>query len=161
MGTDDTNATPTGLTRPRWTHVALPSLDIDRTVEWYETFTPLEVVARFEDDMGKNAWMSNPDQVEDPFVLVLVMFYADEGKAQPQLAPFAHLGVELPEKEQVDHYADLAREAGCLALEPQQLPPPIGYVCMVSDPDGNRIEYSYGQQVFEKVRERWGSKASA
>ncbi len=151
----------TSLTRPRWTHIALPSIDLDRTVEWYETFSPLVLVERFADDMGQSAWMSNPDQVEDPFVLVLVMFYADQGTAQPQLAPFAHLGIELPERADVDRFADLARDAGCLEMEPRQMPSPVGYVCMVSDPDGNRIEYSWNQQVFDKVRELWGDARPA
>jgi len=40
------------LTTPRWTHVALPSCDIDRSVAWYQTFTPLVLVERFQDPMG-------------------------------------------------------------------------------------------------------------
>jgi len=26
---------------------------------------------------------------------------------------------------------------------------------MISDPDGNRIEISHNQQVYQKVQERW------
>ena len=40
--------------------------------------------------------------------------------------------------------------------EPQQLPPPIGYVCALNDPDGNVVEFSFDQGVYEKVREVWG-----
>ena len=83
------------LTSPRWTHVALPSVDIDQSVAWYQKFTPLVVVERFEDAMGKSAWMGHAGQIDNPFVLVLVMFNADKGKRQPQLAPFAHIGLEL------------------------------------------------------------------
>jgi lactoylglutathione lyase len=146
------------LTTPRWTHVALPSCDIDRSVAWYEKFTPLVVVERFQDPMGKSAWMGHAGQLEHPFVLVLVMFYKDQGKQQPQLAPFAHIGIEVPTEQELDSIAAQAEQAGCLAMKPQRIPPPVGYVCMISDPDGNRIEISHNQQVYQKVQERWGGK---
>jgi catechol 2,3-dioxygenase-like lactoylglutathione lyase family enzyme len=145
------------LTTPRWTHVALPSLDIDKSIAWYQEFTPLVVVERFEDAMGKSAWLGHEGQADPPFVLVLVMFYKDQGKAQPQLAPFAHIGIEVPELQQLHELAARAQSAGCLALAPLHLPPPVGHVCMLTDPDGNRIEISYGQQVYSKVRARWGA----
>ena len=144
------------LTSPRWTHIALPSCDIDRSVAWYEKFIPLVVVERFEDPMGKSAWMGHAGQVDDPFVLVLVMFYKDQGKPQPHLAPFAHIGIEVPTEQELENIAAQAEKAGCLAMKPQRIPPPVGYVCMISDPDGNRIEISHNQQVYQKVQERWG-----
>jgi lactoylglutathione lyase len=143
------------LTSPRWTHVALPSCDIDRSVAWYEKFTPLVVVERFQDPMGKSAWLCHAGQADPPFVLVLVMFYKDQGKKQPQLAPFAHIGIEVPSEAELDSIAALAKSADCLAMPPQRIPPPVGYVCMISDPDGNRIEISHNQQVYQKVQERW------
>lgn len=149
------------LTTPRWTHIALPSCDIDRSVAWYEKFTPLVVVERFQDAMGRSAWLGHEGQAEHPFVLVLVMFYKDQGKQQPQLAPFAHIGIEVPTEQELQSIAEKAREAGCLAMPPTRLPPPVGYVCMISDPDGNRIEISHNQQVFQKVRERWSHESSA
>ncbi|MGH8286224.1 MAG: VOC family protein [Steroidobacteraceae bacterium] len=148
------------LTSPRWTHVALPSCDIDKSVAWYEKFTPLVVVERFQDAMGKSAWLGHAGQVEHPFVLVLVMFYADEGKKQPQLAPFAHIGIEVPTEQELEAIAAEAKRADCLAMPPQRIPPPVGYVCMISDPDGNRIEISHNQQVFQKVQDRWRRKGT-
>ncbi|MGA8705502.1 MAG: VOC family protein [Steroidobacteraceae bacterium] len=144
------------LTTPRWTHVALPSCDIDRSIAWYEKFTPLVLVERFQDPMGKSAWMGHAGQVEHPFVLVLVMFYKDQGRQQPQLTPFAHIGIEVPTEQELDSIAAQADKDGCLAMKPQRIPPPVGYVCMISDPDGNRIEISHNQQVYQKVQERWG-----
>lgn len=145
------------LTGPRWTHIALPSSDIDASVEWYTRYTPLVVLDRREDVDGKNAWLSHEGQVDDPFVLVLVMFFKDEGVKQPQLAPFAHIGIEVPERRDVDDIADRAREEGCLVWEPRDMPPPIGYICALSDPDGNVIEISHDQGVYAKVHEVWGS----
>jgi catechol 2,3-dioxygenase-like lactoylglutathione lyase family enzyme len=146
-----------GPAEARWTHVALPSCDLDAAVEFYTTMTPLVVVATHQDAAGRNAWLSNPGQAETPFVLVLVEFAADRGRPQPQLGPFAHLGIEVPRRTDVDAIAARARELGCLHWEPRQLPPPVGYVCALTDPDGNVVEISHDQRVFAEVRALWGS----
>jgi lactoylglutathione lyase len=143
------------LTRPRWTHIALPSSDIDQSIAWYEKFTPLVVVERFQDAMGKSVWLGHAGQIEHPFVLVLVMFFADQGRKQPHLTPFAHIGIEVPTEQELETIAAEAKRTQCLAMPPTRLPPPVGYVCMIDDPDGNRIEISHNQQVFQKVQERW------
>jgi lactoylglutathione lyase len=96
-------------------------------------------------------------------VLVVGQFY--EGKdpfapaQHPPLGPFAHIGIELPSKQLVDDVAAKAKAEGCLALGPVQMPKQIGYVCFVKDPDGNTVEFSYDQGVYEKVREVWGTGA--
>ena len=36
------------------------------------------------------------------------------------------------------------------------MPDPIGYICALTDPDGNMIEFSYDQGVYEKAQEVWG-----
>jgi hypothetical protein len=77
------------------------------------------------------------------------------------LAPFAHLGVELPERGDVDEIAARGRDAGCLAGEPMELPPPVGYICSLRDPDGNVVEFSHGQQVHELVRLRAAQDAGS
>ena len=33
---------------------------------------------------------------------------------------------------------------------------PIGDICVLRDPDGNMVEFSYDQGVDEEVREVWG-----
>ncbi|HVM68009.1 MAG TPA: VOC family protein [Acidimicrobiales bacterium] len=155
------------LTEPRWTHVAVPVSDIDRSIEFYTSLTPLVVVAQHADENGKGAWLSNDKQVETPFVLVLSQliptvaqqFEIEPGKPVRTLGPFAHIGIELPNKEDVDAMAERAREMGVLAWEPRQMPEHIGYICAARDPDGNVIEFSWNQKVYAKVRELWGGSA--
>jgi lactoylglutathione lyase len=144
------------LDSPRWTHVALPSSDLDASVAWYRRYTPLVVLDRRDDADGETVWLSHDRQVENPFVLVLVMLHANRGQRQPQLGPFAHLGIEVPERDDVERIAAMARDDHCLAWEPTDLPPPVGYVCAVNDPDGNVVEISYDQRVFDTVQEVWG-----
>jgi len=154
------------LTQPRWTHVAIPVSDLDRSIEFYTALTPLVVVARNEDDPGRGVWLSNDKQVEDPFVLVLAEFVPDVGKqfghepGEPvhTLGPYAHIGVELPNKEDVDAIAERARDLGALHWEPRQMPAHIVYICAAKDPDGNVIEFSWNQKVYATIRDLWGSE---
>ena len=110
------------LSAPRWTHVALPVADLDASLAWYERYTPLQTIDRRADDLGQSAWLSHPEPTDRPFVLVLVAFDDAKGVPQPQLAPFAHLGMELPSKADVDAMAERARADQCLTWEPVQLP---------------------------------------
>jgi hypothetical protein len=44
-----------------------------------------------------------------------------------------------------------------LAWEAGDNPAPVGYLCAVSDPDGNVIEFSFGQVVYEVAHAKWGN----
>ena len=144
----------------RWTHVALRVNDIDATIVWYTTHTPLTLLARREDEDGYGAWLGHDDSVESPFLLVVAQFLEgrDPFGASPHtvLGPFAHLGIELCSREAIDEAAAAAEADGSLAMPPTQMPPPIGYICMVKDPDGNTIEFSYDQGIYATAREVWG-----
>ena len=41
-----------------------------------------------------------------------------------------------------------------------ELPPPVGYICMLRDPDGNLVEFSWDQGVYAKAREHLGPLTS-
>ena len=78
------------------------------------------------------------------------------GKKATTLAPFAHLGIELPNREDVDTVAEKARAIGALEWEPMDMAAHIGYICAVKDPDGNTVEFSHNQKVFSTITELWG-----
>ncbi|HLX77857.1 MAG TPA: VOC family protein [Acidimicrobiales bacterium] len=153
------------LTEPRWTHVAIPVTNIEKTIEFFTSLTPLVVVFRNEDADGKAAWLSNDKQVETPLVLVLAefaphvasRFSIEPGKPHPTLSPFAHIGIELPNKEDIDAVAERAREMGVLEWPPTQMAPHVGYICSCKDPDGNIVEFSYNQKVYSTIQGLWGS----
>lgn len=147
-------------TEPRWTHVALRVRDIEASIEWYTTYTPLEVLQRNQDEFGFGVWLGMPDTAEKPFILVLAQFLPETNPfpddPQEILAPFAHLGIEVPTHEAVDEMAERGRAGGCLAMPPREMGGPIGYICMLQDPDGNRVEFSYDQGVFAAAKQVWG-----
>ena len=146
---------------PRWTHIALRVADIEASIDWYESYTPLSLLDKRTDDMGHGAWLGQPETVDSPFVLVLAEFFPDTDPfadaPRAVLAPFAHLGIELTSHEAVEEIAAKGKEAGCLALPPTEMPPPIGFIARLRDPDGNTIEFSYDQGVYAKAQEVWGS----
>jgi catechol 2,3-dioxygenase-like lactoylglutathione lyase family enzyme len=162
---DDTTDSAVHTVRPsspRWTHLALMVDDLDASIEWYTTYTPLAVVSKREDESGRSAWLGQPSHPDNPFFLVLAQFlpgsspWPDIEKAV--MSPFAHLGIELTSRAEVDQRATEADAAGHLTHGPVELPPPIGYVCFVTDPDGNTIEFSFDQGVFAKAHELWAER---
>ena len=146
---------------PRWTHIALRVTDMDATVAWFTEFTPLALIDRREDDLGCGAWLGMEGETNNPFILVLAQFFEGSdpfaGSPLAKLAPFAHLGIELPNKQDVDDIAAKASAAECLAMPPTMMPAPIGYICMLRDPDGNMVEFSWDQGVYATLAERWRS----
>ena len=148
-------------TEPRWTHMALHVNDIEASIVWYEKYTHLRVLARNEDEDGKGVWLGDGTAAHTPFILVLAQFFEGHDPFAPAvhavLAPFAHIGIEVPTKEMVEEYAANADKDGHLALGPLQMPDPVGYICFIRDPDGNLVEFSYDQGVYEKAIEVWGN----
>lgn len=146
--------------KPQWTHIALHVNDLEKTIEWYEKFTHLSLLSRGQEANGYNAWIGDASEADSPFVLVLAQFF--EGKdpfapaKHPVLGPFAHIGIEVPSKEIVDDIAERGRAAGCLSFGPKMMPKQVGYICFLNDPDGNTVEFSYDQGVYEKARAEWG-----
>ncbi len=151
---------PAGPGRPRWTHLALRVEDLARSIVWYERYTPLRLVHRNADDYGVGAWLADPEDAACPFVLVLAEFRPETdpfaGSPAGTLGPFAHIGIELVTREEVDRVAALAEADGVLALPPTEMPAPIGYICFVEDPDGNTVEFSHGQGTYPTLAAVWG-----
>lgn len=125
----------------RFTHIALPRRDIDATivlVRAVHAAAPAAAPGR----RRVRAWLGQPDMVDKPFIVVLVSFFAISPKGpSPTLAPFAHLGIELPSQADVTRWPPVAEE-GCLVWEPQPPPAPVGYVWRGSlTPDGNVVQF--------------------
>ena len=127
----------------RLTHLALPCHDLDATIAWYEKYTPLRKTHHRQDAFGAVAWLSPAESG-----IVLVFIQKNEASDPISvLAPLAHLGISLDSTDQVDQVAARGERDGCLAWEPRQEPTPVGYICALSDPDGNLVEFSYGQEI--------------
>jgi catechol 2,3-dioxygenase-like lactoylglutathione lyase family enzyme len=132
--------------KPRLTHLALGVRSLDRTIAFYRTHVHLHVVHERNDGGMRVVWMA--EEPENPrFVLVLF-----EVPANPAPGPttLQHLGFTLASRAEVEKAADAARADGVLVLEPTDAGPVVGYICMLRDPDGNQVEFSFGQAINPK-----------
>lgn len=124
------------------THVAFAVADVEASVAFYDRYVGMRVVHErvAEGGVGRIVWISD---LTRPFVLVLV---SASTAAQP-LGPFSHLGFGVSSRAEVDRLARTARDEGRLALGPADSGPPVGYWCLIRDPDGNTVEIAHGQEV--------------
>ena len=123
-----------------FTHVALPVRSLAASVAFYEKYAGMHTVHR----RSGVAWVSDRTR---PFALVLI---ETAGEIKP-LLPMAHLGVGVRSREDVDRLCRLARDDRCLAREPEDSGPPVGYWALIRDPDGHTLEVAFGQELREAV----------
>ncbi len=130
---------------PVLTHIALHVRDLDACVAFYREFCGLEIVReRAKRSRGEPIyWLAEPGR-ENEFIFV--MLPGGPGR-DPPAGDFSHFGFALASRRAVDWIAAKAEAAGCLAWPPRQEPYPVGYYCGLKDPDGNFVEFSYGQPL--------------
>lgn len=129
--------------KPVLTHVALGVRDLERTIDFYRRHVRLHVVHDRHDGDARVVWLS--ERAEEPdFVLVLFEVHSSPGVAPSTLM---HLGFAVESRDQVDAAANAARDEDILMIPPHYAGPVVGYFCIVRDPDGNQVEFSYGQPI--------------
>lgn len=143
------------MNTPRLTHIALHVNDIDACIRFYQTYCNMAIIHQRKHPPKHIVWMAEPGRETD-FIFVLMNGGTDLNLADND---YRHLGFALESKEAVDQLAEKARTAGDLVWEPRQEPFPVGYYCGLRDPNGNYVEFSYGQPLgpgaehFEKLRD--------
>jgi catechol 2,3-dioxygenase-like lactoylglutathione lyase family enzyme len=127
---------------PKLTHVALRVKDLTRSVAFYREYAGLVVCHERVDDGVRVVWLA--ERPEDPaFVFVLIPMPHTESER----TAVHHFGFTLASRAEVDAIAASARTAGVLREEPRDAGPIVGYFCILEDPDGNWVEFSFGQPI--------------
>jgi catechol 2,3-dioxygenase-like lactoylglutathione lyase family enzyme len=131
--------------QPTLTHIAKQVADIEATVKFYTEFCKMKVVHKRtdENEAQRVVWLAEEGK-EESFVFVII---AGDAPARQSKHDYSHLGFALASRQAVDHIADLATAAKCLAWKTREEPYPVGYYCGVYDPDGHVVEFSYGQPL--------------
>lgn len=131
------------MNTPRLTHIALHVKEIDACIRFYQTYCGMEIIHQRYHEPKRIVWMAEPGRETD-FIFVLM-----NGGDDLELAAddYRHFGFALESKDKVDQLAATARKAGDLVWEPHQEPFPVGYYCGLRDPNGNYVEFSYGQPL--------------
>ena len=129
--------------RPVLTHIALHVAQLEPCIEFYQDYCQLEVIHRRKKMNTEVVWLAEQGKAQQ-FVLVLL-----QGGRQQQLGQddFSHLGFAVATKEQVDAIAAKAKMQQILVWPASQHPFPVGYYCGLIDPNGNYVEFSYGQPL--------------
>ena len=133
------------------------SRDIDASIAWYNEFTPLELLDRHQDDLGFGAWLGQPDSPDKPV-------HPRAGPV-PARRPTRSTATRrrcwrrsptsassCRARDDIDDIAARGEAAGCLAMPPQQMPAPIGYVCMLA-----RSRRQHGRVLLRPGRVRQGA----
>ena len=129
--------------KPRFTHVALLVSDVDRTADFYIRYCGLKVLERRLDPKTgyRVIWLG------EDLNFVIVAFETDKKPIQSLSKPISHLGFSLSSREQVDQIAEFAKKEGLLNYGPVYFDEDVGYICEVLDPDGNSVEFNFGQKL--------------
>ena len=144
--TSSTDVTPT-FTESLLTHIALPVRDLEATLAFYAKYTKLvNIHERQDPETGlRTAWLANARDITDAgarFVIVLIhgklptKITGDIKEQYGFLKSISHLGISVESRAEVDRLAEMAREDGCLLLGPMYRNEVVGYICVVTDPDG-------------------------
>ncbi len=125
------------------THLALAVRDLDASVGFYRRFCGMEIVADRGVGDDRVVWIAEPGR-ERELIFVLMV---GKGRPAQDTLDYSHVGFALNSREAVDRIADQARAEGCLRWPATDEPYPVGYFCGLDDPDGNVVEFSFGQPL--------------
>jgi catechol 2,3-dioxygenase-like lactoylglutathione lyase family enzyme len=137
---------------PTLTHVALHVRDLAACVAFYREFCGLACVHERDGGDGEDGgdgggpqvvWLAEPGRARE---FILVLLAGGPGRDQGE-GDYSHFGFALDSRAAVDAIAEKAKAAGCLLWPPREEPYPVGYYCGLRDPDGNAVEFSYGQPL--------------
>lgn len=127
------------------THIALQVRDLDESIAFYSRYCGMKPVHQRDGDGAHKrvTWMG---WGEDPpnFVIVLI----EEGYERNEQPPYQHIGMAVESRDAVDALYQQAESDGIEGLwAPVDAGEIVGYYCAVPDPDGNVVEFSYGQRI--------------
>ena len=127
---------------PEFTHCALHVRDLDESIAFYESYCGLRIVKEHGKGKDRTVWMAHAEE-GGGFVLVLLGGGPERQQSKDDMT---HYGFAVASRGCRD--SGRARPEGrAVVLEPQEFPPPTGYLCAVRDPSGYIIEFSSGQPL--------------
>ncbi len=124
------------------THVALQVRDIEKSVAFYQRYCGMRVVHE-RCDQSRVTWLGWGEAPPQFVIVLLEKPY--ERNIQPQ---WQHIGLAVADREEVDSVYERASSDGLTDLwPPVDGGSIVGYFCGLRDPDGNMVEFSFGQSI--------------
>ena len=125
----------------KWTHFTLPVSDVDGSIRFFTKTCGLSIVRDRRQEGGNTIWLGpEPKDGGDPeFVLVIAQGTVEE--------PLDHFGFQCDSLSELQAIAENARSNGSLVTEPTFAGGSIGHFCMVREPSGHLVEFTFGQPL--------------
>ncbi len=127
---------------PEWHHVLFKVKDADQSIRFYNEYLGMDAVLDQKDGDGKRwVWMRFS---ENPYAPLFVFVEDTQLKTTVGAAnSLQHFSFRLTDMKPVEEISTKAKAGNCLK-EPANYGGHLkGYFCLVSDPDGNLLEFSY------------------
>ena len=121
-------------------HIGLPVTDLAKSVAFYEKWAGMKVQGTPNDPAGVRS--VRLAQKGGGFVLSLLV-----GPMAMPMPGAMHLGFDCASKAEVDKLAADAKKAGILTSGPADGGSDLGYQAFIADPDGNGLEFAFGQKI--------------
>lgn len=129
--------------KAEFTHCALHVRDLAQSIAFYASYCGLRIVKEHGAGPERTVWMADREEGLG-FVLVLLGGGPEHAQTSDDMT---HYGFAVASRKDVETIAERGRKEGRLFWEPQDFPPPTGYLCAVRDPSGYIIEFSHGQPL--------------
>jgi catechol 2,3-dioxygenase-like lactoylglutathione lyase family enzyme len=125
------------------THVALQVRDLARSAAFYARYCSMRIIHERTENGVHVAWLG---WGEDPPKFVIVLL--EERYEQNVQPPWQHIGMSVDGRDEVDAaHAKALEDRISATWPPVDGGPIVGYFCGVADPDGNLVEFSFGQRI--------------
>ena len=116
-----------------FTHCALHARDLDASIAFYESYCGLRIVK----EHGARPRPHGVDGRTGMKRRTSSWCCSAAGRSvRKSKDDMTHYGFAVPSRADVEAIAERGRKEGRLFWEPQEFPPPTGYLCAVTDPSG-------------------------
>lgn len=127
---------------PEWHHVLFKVKDADASIRFYSEYLGMNAVQDQKDSDGKRwVWMRFSENPNAP-LFVFVEETQFKGGATPAQS-LQSFSFRMTDLKPVEELSSRAQKDGLLLEAAAYGGHMRGYFCVVADPDGNRLEFSY------------------
>jgi catechol 2,3-dioxygenase-like lactoylglutathione lyase family enzyme len=127
---------------PRITHICLSVANLEASVRFYQRYCQMEIVEDRSDNGKGSIYLSEAGRKAD---LILQIKSGGEHQTLAENDE-THIGFSVESREVVDVLASMARAEGIMLYEPEEYLP-NAYFCGIKDPNGNCVEFGFGQHA--------------
>jgi catechol 2,3-dioxygenase-like lactoylglutathione lyase family enzyme len=121
---------------PEFNHCTLHVRDLDQSIAFYESYCGFCIAKEHGQGRERTVWMARARMTAANSAGAA----RRRTRASADKDDVTHYGFAVPSRADVEA-AERGRREGRLFWEPQEFPPPTGYLCAIRDPSGYIIEF--------------------